>query len=220
MEPEAVTRIWEADLAYVRDAHARGEDAELIEALAASAARDPAAKPKVPPLPNDEDGVLEAMRRYNFALWHIEDEARRLDVPDRYIATAKRWIDRWNQARNDAMEALDALLAPRFPMPPEAPLHTETPGVAFDRLAVLSLKVYHTAEEAERADAGEAHRAKMRERLARLTAQGEDLRAALRSLISDLAAGRRAFRLYKQFKMYNDPQTNPALRKATSSGKR
>lgn len=213
MRPEEIDRVWRENLAHVVRAHAEGLDARIVAGLAAAATSR--AAPGVPTRPADLAGVLDWMRCLNFCLWHIEDEARRTDVSDAYVATTKRWIDPHNQARNDSMEAIDGLLAPLFPMPPDAPLHTETPGVAFDRLSVLALKIHHTRIEAERADANDAYRARMRERLARLEAQGEDLRSALRSLLADLAAGRRAFRMYRQFKLYNDPESNPAVRGRT-----
>jgi hypothetical protein len=49
---------------------------------------------------------------HNAALWAQEDLARRRHAPDSAIAANKRRIDRHNQARNDAVEAMDeALLA-------------------------------------------------------------------------------------------------------------
>lgn len=210
MKATEIDGIWEENLSYVRRAHEEKLDRMIQAGLERAAGTGEA--PNVPPIPADLPGVFAHLRFLNFALWHIEDEARRRDTSDAYIATTKRWIDPHNQSRNDTMEAIDALLEPLFPMPPEAPIHTETPGVAFDRLAVLALKIHHTKIEAERSDAAAEYRASMKERIALLETQGEDLRAALRSLLSDLAAGRRAFRRYRQFKLYNDPESNPAVR--------
>ena len=38
-----------------------------------------------------------------------------------------------------------------------------------------------------------------------LTEQRDDLAAELTALVDDLAAGRRTLKVYRQFKMYNDP---------------
>jgi hypothetical protein len=82
-----------------------------------------------------------------------------------------------------------------------------------DRLSILALKIFHTHEETQRATATEQHRQRNRERLAQLEEQRADLAAALDSLFFDIAAGKRRFKLYRQLKMYNDPDLNPAVYK-------
>ena len=69
-------------------------------------------------------------------------------------------------------------------------------------------------EEAERSDAAAGHRAVCAERLGVLERQRDDLAACLRALLDELQAGLATFRTYRQFKMYNDPETNPAVRRA------
>jgi hypothetical protein len=44
-----------------------------------------------------------------------------------------------------------------------------------------------------------------------LNEQRDDLAACLDALWTDSLAGRRRFKLYRQFKMYNDPALNPVL---------
>lgn len=80
-----------------------------------------------------------------------------------------------------------------------------------DRLSILALKVYHMREQTERIDASPEHLAKCRERLAVLQRQREDLTRILQHFLGELAQGTRAFRVYFQFKMYNDPAMNPEL---------
>ena len=66
-------------------------------------------------------------------------------------------------------------------------------------------------EQAQRADAGPDHVAKARGRLDILHQQRHDLACSLSELLSDLFAGRKRLKVYRQFKMYNDPTMNPYL---------
>jgi hypothetical protein len=155
----------------------------------------------------------------NVRLWHEEDEARRPDVDDEVIADVKRRIDRLNQRRNDLIETIDegmtsALEAAGAAPCPGSRLHSETPGAIIDRLSILALKIYHMREEAERGDAAASHRTVCAERLGILERQRADLAGCLRVLCDDLLSGVATFRTYRQFKMYNDPETNPAVRDA------
>lgn len=153
--------------------------------------------------------------RANFDLWHIEDEARRPNATDADLAGVKHRIDRTNQRRNDLAEQLDELLLVHLAalgLPdPAAPLHSESPGLMIDRLSILSLKIYHTREESERADAPAGHAERNRARLAILVEQRSDLAGCLEELWRATLAGQRRFKLYRQLKMYNDPSLNPAV---------
>jgi hypothetical protein len=46
----------------------------------------------------------------NIKLWHLEDEARRTDLPDVAIVQTKRQIDSTNQERNDLIDKVDQIL--------------------------------------------------------------------------------------------------------------
>lgn len=158
---------------------------------------------------------IEANHRFNTLLWDEEDQARRRDVPDALIAANKRAIDRCNQRRNDAIESLDAVLLDRLgqvTVRPEAEPGSETPGAMIDRLSILSLKIHHMHLQAIRDDAHTAHRDRCRERHAVLQRQRADLALALARLLDRTARGEAFFRVYRQFKMYNDPALNPYLR--------
>ena len=166
----------------------------------------------------DLPGAARAVHYFNFALWHLEDEARRTDVPDATVARTKREIDSSNQKRNDAMERFDELLAEelsrrRIRTEDETPTNTETPGAAVDRLSVLSLKIHHMNEEARRVSATELHRKSCAEKLRVLVEQRRELSRAMDALLEELVSGKKRMRLYRQFKMYNDPELNPALYK-------
>ncbi len=150
--------------------------------------------------------------RANFDLWHEEDAARSPDAPDAAIADVKHAIDRLNQLRNDLVEQIDlALLAEAGEQNEAAPLNSETPGLIVDRMSILALKLYHTAEEAHRESASDEHRTRNLERLHILEQQRGDLAQCLNELWTEILQGRRRFRLYRQMKMYNDPELNPVL---------
>lgn len=146
--------------------------------------------------------------------WHLEDLVRPDDVDPVYALQLKRRIDRSNQRRTDLVERIDDHYMAEFgkvtPLP-DAAINTETPAWAIDRLSILALKIYHFTIEANRGD--EAHRAKCQTKLDTLLTQRADLTAAIDQLLTDLAAGRRIMRLYRQMKMYNDPSLNPMLYK-------
>lgn len=44
-----------------------------------------------------------------------------------------------------------------------------------------------------------------------LLEQQTDLTTAIDQLLDDIAAGRKYMKVYRQMKMYNDPDTNPVL---------
>jgi hypothetical protein len=173
--------------------------------------------------------------RNNARLWCEEDLARRTRAPDVEIVANKRQIDAFNQARNDAIERIDEWLLLRLGLvdaesaatarplslaPEGARLNSETAGSMVDRLSILSLKCKAMAEQVARADVDEIHRGAARERLGRLEEQREDLRRCLDDLLTDCLSGRAYFKVYRQFKMYNDPAFNPALvrERQTSTG--
>jgi hypothetical protein len=168
------------------------------------------------PLPTDPWLALVARQhRANFELWHIEDLARDPRATDADLAQVKRRIDGTNQRRNDLAEQLDRFLldelAPRALPNSAAALHSESPGLMIDRLSILSLKLYHTREEAERANAPAGHAERNQGRLAILVEQRADLAECLDALWSEALAGTRRFKIYRQLKMYNDPALNPVL---------
>jgi hypothetical protein len=152
-----------------------------------------------------------AQHEANFELWHEEDKARVHGVADAEIVRVKRAIDVLNQRRNDLMEKMDSWLIERLDQDAAAPLHSETPGLMIDRLSILALKIYHTCEESRRASATEGHRQRNIERLALLEEQRGDLAGCLDALWAEVLQGNRRFKLYRQMKMYNDPDLNPAV---------
>jgi hypothetical protein len=164
-------------------------------------------------------GLVEMQHRANFDLWHIEDESRAPSASDARLAGVKRRVDHTNQRRNDLAEQLDRLLLgwlePQGLPKQDAPLNSESPGLVVDRLSILALKIYHTREEAERPDAPPGHAERNRLRLAILQEQRADLARCLDALWRETLEGTRRFKLYRQMKMYNDPDLNPAIYRKT-----
>lgn len=146
--------------------------------------------------------------------WHFEDLIRDPEIDPAAALVLKRRIDKSNQDRTDLVELIDSYFLDSYkdvtPME-AATINTETPAWAVDRLSILSLKIYHMQEQAERTDADEEHLKRCAEKLAVLREQRIDLSMALDTLLEDIAAGRKYMKLYKQMKMYNDPATNPVL---------
>ena len=156
--------------------------------------------------------AIEHNHRCNIALWDEEDQARRRDVPDSAIANSKRLIDGHNQRRNDAIERIDEQVLTALPNVPETVrLHSETVGALIDRLSILSLKIFHMDWQTRRNDADADHHAMSRERLVRLLEQRADLARCLDELMRGCLAGMLRFKVYRQFKMYNDSRFNPWL---------
>jgi hypothetical protein len=75
----------------------------------------------------------------------------------------------------------------------------------------MALKVNAMQAQTERTDVDAGHVAASRVKLDRLQQQRGDLGACLDALLADAQAGRAYFKVYRQFKMYNDPRFNPAL---------
>lgn len=82
----------------------------------------------------------------------------------------------------------------------------ETVGSLADKISIMELKIYHMREQAEREDAAPEFRAQCADRVAVLRMQRDDLAEELTTLLGDLASGRVVPKVYRQFKMYNDPR--------------
>jgi RNase H-fold protein (predicted Holliday junction resolvase) len=166
--------------------------------------------------PGDPWAWIEANHRYNSLLWAEEDLARRKNVPDAAIVANKRAIDGYNQKRNDATEKIDEVLLSRLAAVTPATgarLSSETAGSMIDRLSIMSLKIKAMREQTERTNADAAHIESCRTKLAKLLEQRADLAGCLESLLAEAAAGSAYYKIYRQFKMYNDPKLNPQLYK-------
>ncbi|OGV44898.1 MAG: hypothetical protein A3F46_06105 [Legionellales bacterium RIFCSPHIGHO2_12_FULL_42_9] len=157
--------------------------------------------------------LVEQNHSWNFQLWLAEDRARREDKGFEFVYNAKREIDRFNQQRNNVMEAMDEWLFKQLKPSQDAhcPLHSETPGMIIDRLSIMALKVYHMNLQVLRQDVPEEHRKLCESKRHVLKAQRGDLNQCLDNLLNEIKLKQRTFRVYHQFKMYNDPELNPEL---------
>ncbi len=163
-------------------------------------------------------GMTQWIHYHNFSLWHYEDEARRTDVDDKHIADAKRAIDKHNQQRNDGIEQIDiwidTLLDTAGIKPEEdVEINSETPGSIIDRLSILTLKIYHMEEQMNRDELSKDLKELCSLRANILHTQRQDLAKALDKLFLDLRQAKKRHKVYRQFKMYNDPRFNPAIYK-------
>ena len=80
-----------------------------------------------------------------------------------------------------------------------------------DRMSIMSLKIRAMTAQTVRTDVEAAHRDSSAGKLQRLHEQRNDLGACLDQLLADSRAGLAYFKVYRQFKMYNDPRFNPVL---------
>jgi len=161
-------------------------------------------------------GLVCTQHEHNHRLWHEEDKARSPTATDGEIANVKRAIDKLNQARNDMIEKLDDALTDvlrqaDITAEAEAPINTETPGSAIDRLSIMALRLYHYREQMQREDADAEHNQRVETRIALCQQQHSDLSNSLQQLLDNIFAGKKQHKTYRQMKMYNDPTLNPAI---------
>ncbi|MEM6363284.1 MAG: DUF4254 domain-containing protein, partial [Planctomycetota bacterium] len=181
----------------------------------------PVAKPDTS---SDLDGLVENQHRFNFLLWHEEDRARIPDADDATIANVKRSIDRLNQQRNDAIEAIDdaietCLIHAGVAVTSDTLPHTESLGSVIDRLSILALRQYHLREEIQRrrpiADPDPCQSVPIEtsddddwinQKLQLCVTQRHWLIQSGQQLADDLTNGRRRHVTTRSLKLYNDPK--------------
>ena len=161
-------------------------------------------------------GLIWQQHRFNFLLWHEEDIARSPNASDAQIAAVKRSIDKLNQSRNDSTELIDYSIAEYLTtqevvVHASAPLNSETLGSIIDRLSILALRLYHLREQRDRLDISEQLKQSIVEKIKIAEMQQADLSVCLTQLWDDLCQGKKRHRVYRQLKMYNDPNLNPYL---------
>jgi hypothetical protein len=146
--------------------------------------------------------------------WHLEDIIRNPEIDPVEALALKRRIDASNQDRTDLVELIDSYFLDQYKLvEPKAfaTVNTESPAWAIDRLSILHLKIYHMQQEAERTTGTAEHIAQCKTKLAILLEQKQDLSSSINELIEAIASGDKKMKVYKQMKMYNDPNLNPVL---------
>lgn len=199
-----------------------------ITAAAVKALHDARLANPQSPAPSESDiwRWVGENHRNNYLLWDQEDLARRNDAPASEIMANKRAIDGYNQARNDAIEKTDEYLlialglisateaastAPQAKVAAGARLNSETAGSMVDRMSIVALKIRAMTAQTLRTDVTAEFTAQCQAKLARLHEQRDDLGDCLDGLLADSLSGKAYFKVYRQFKMYNDPHLNPVL---------
>ena len=66
-------------------------------------------------------------------------------------------------------------------------------------------------QEVERTDTTPEHHKECQNKLNILLEQKKDLSSAIEQLLADIENGHKYMKVYKQMKMYNDPNLNPVL---------
>ena len=136
--------------------------------------------------------------------WHLECLIRRKEVQPEEIARLWRRIKKLNTDREDMVELIDNIVAEMYrptKVREDAPLNTETPGWALDRLSTLCLRIYHIRRALLKTED-----LKLQESLlkmeAQLVMQKDDLSTAFDQLLADIRSGKKRLKLYKQIKIY------------------
>jgi hypothetical protein len=158
--------------------------------------------------------LLYAKNWVDTVQWHYEDIVRDPNIDPVAALDLKRKIDASNQVRTDMVEYIDSYFLQKYSgvqVKPNAKINTESPAWAIDRLSILSLKIYHMSEEANRPEATAEHRAKCQEKLNVLLDQKQDMFTSINELLIDIENGDKYMKVYKQMKMYNDEELNPVL---------
>ena len=90
-------------------------------------------------------------------------------------------------------------------------VNSETPGMMIDRLSIMTLKLHHMLIQKNRQDVDIEHRSNCANKAKVIAMQKQQLAQCLRELLREVTNKTRTFKVYHQFKMYNDPKMNPEL---------
>jgi hypothetical protein len=142
---------------------------------------------------------IVALHQNNAEQWDREDDVRRDHGNDTAVAAAKRDIDRLNHTRHALIEAIDRAIMHTIEPRIEAPIVTESPGMAIDRLSILVIRLASTEAGAA---SGTPDAGLLSERIPRLRSQLAALEEAIAILLGDLTNGTRRFLGHESLKLY------------------
>ena len=160
-------------------------------------------------------GMSQWILYKNFVIWHLEEMLREDNVDSARLLKIESAIDRNNHIRLDVLEQIDiwidnVLSTAGIEPGKNAPVHSETPSNIINRLSVLCLKIYHMHERLRTEYEGNDTNT-LKIRLNILEEQRKDVATALDELIKELRLGQKKHKVYRQFKIYNDPSFHPEL---------
>lgn len=159
-------------------------------------------------------GLTQWIHYKNFIVWHLEEYVRKDGTSESEILDAEKTIDMHSLKRLAAIEQIDiwldnVLKGAGISLGDEALVNSETPGSIIDRLSIITLKIFHSRQHLEADKLEEKTKNNLKIRLAVLQEQYGDLARALDALLLDLRQAKKRHKVYRQFKIYNDPSFHP-----------
>lgn len=167
--------------------------------------------------PNDissPKGLTQWVHYKNFVVWHLEEFVRDGKTSDDDVIKAEKTIDKHNMKRLEAIEQIDiwienVLQTAGVTPDDSAGVNSETPGSIVDRLSILVLKIYHMQDRLDVDNLIENESKTLALKMHILEEQRHDLADALDRLLLDIRQGKKRHKVYRQFKIYNDPSFHP-----------
>lgn len=155
-------------------------------------------------------GLTQWIHYKNFVVWHLEEKIRIGDLSPDQIVEIQKSIDLHNLKRLEAMEQIDiwienVLVSAGIRPGREVEVNSETIGSIVDRLSILTLKIFHLDERINNEDTAPEERQETLLRKNILFEQRADVASALDRLLLEYRQARKRHCVYRQFKIYNDP---------------
>ena len=159
-------------------------------------------------------GMTQWIHYENFIVWHLEEMLRQEGVDSQKLRKIEKQVDKQTHLRIDVLEQIDIWIdnvlhnegiEPRK----DAVVHSETPSNIINRLSVLSLKIFHMEERLLDDSINQDERKNLDLRCNILREQRMDVALALDRFLLELQQGKKIHKVYRQFKIYNDPSFKP-----------
>jgi len=159
-------------------------------------------------------GLTQWVHYKNFVVWHLEEFVRDEKTADHDVLKAEKTINNHNMKRLEAIEQIDiwienVLQSAGVNADKDADINSETPGSIVDRLSILVLKIFHMQEHLDAESLDENSKKTLALQMYILEEQRDDLANAINRLLLDIRQGKKRHKVYRQFKIYNDPSFHP-----------